>query len=145
MSLQVFKMDMKNKLNQAVIAFLFTAIFLFGANAIMAQTDKTPKRRLQNPATVKGVVGGEAHNSYVIRALQGQMMTVQISWRREADNRAEFSVSRSANFFNSEPVKFGKETNNGKSWGGKIPKTGNYYIYVVAHPMAKYTLKVSVK
>ena len=136
---------MKNKLIKAVVAFFVSAFFMIGANATLAQADTTPKKLLQSPSTAKGVIGGEAHNSYFIRARQGQMMTVQISWRRQDDNRAEFSVSRSANFFNSEPVKFGIETDNGKRWSGKIPKTGNYYIYVVAHPTAKYTIKVSVK
>ncbi len=136
---------MQIKLNKAIIAFFASIMFLFAVNSTLAQTDTTPKKRLQSPATVKGFIGGEAHDSYVIRARKGQTMSVQISWRRDGDNRAEFTISRSANFFNGESVKFGKESKNGKNWTGKIPKAGNYYIYIVAHPTAKYTLKVTVK
>jgi hypothetical protein len=136
---------MKNKLNKAIIAFFVSAILLLCAIETLAQKDSTPKKRLTSPAVVKGVVGGEAHNSYVIRADKGQTMTVQISWRSKDSNRAEFMVSRSASFFDGAAVKFGKESDNGKSWRGKIPKSGNYYIYVVANPTANYTLKVTVK
>ena len=106
-------------------------------------------RQLRSPATVKGVIGGESHDSYVIRARQGQILTVQISWRPErhkemGDNRAEFSLSESPDF-NGGQVTFGKESDKGKRWSGKIPKTGNYYIYVTAHPTAHYTLKVNVR
>ncbi len=136
---------MKIKLNNAFITFFVSAILLAGAIETLAQADTTPKKRLTSPATVQGYIGGEAHDSYVIRAIKGQTMTVQITWRRKDTNRAEFSVSRSANFYNGAVVKFGKESDNGRRWRGKIPKTGNYYIYVVANPAAKYTLKVTVK
>ena len=124
---------------------VIVAISLFVTCVTWAQTDTTPKKQLKSPATVKSVIGGEAHNSYVIHATKGQTMTVQISWQRDGDNRAEFTVSTSANFFNGESVKFGKESMNGKQWSGKTPKSGKYYIYVVAHPTAKYILKVTVK
>ena len=136
---------MKYTRNKTIIAIFISAVLLFGANEALAQKDSTPKKRLTSPATVKGEIGGEAHDSYVIRVRKGQTMTVEINWRRVDDNRAEFSVSRSANFFSGSPVKFGKESYNGKRWRGIITKAGNYYIYVVANPMAKYTLKVSVK
>jgi hypothetical protein len=106
-------------------------------------------QRLRSPATVKGFIGGESHDSYVIRARQGQILTVQISWRPErhkemGDNRAEFSISESPDF-NGGQVTFGKESDKGKRWSGKIPKTGNYYIYVTAHPTAHYTLRVTAR
>ena len=132
-------------LNRISLTFFSLTILLFAVNVTWAQNDTTPKKPLNSPAVVNGFIGGEAHNSYVIRARRGQTMTVQISWKRTDDNRAEFTVSRSANFFNAESVKFGKESNNGKRWIGIIPKAGNYYIYVVAHPSARYTLKVKLK
>jgi len=87
---------------------------------------------------------------YVIRARQDQIMTVQINWRREhddelGDNHAEFFVSELPNFNGDGLVKFGKESDKGKRWSGKIPKTGNYYIYVNAYPTAHYTLRVTVR
>src|SRR5262249_50215194 len=107
-------------------------------------------RRLRSPATARGFIGGESHDSYVIRARKGQIMTVQISWRREHDNElgashAEFFVGELPNFDGDGRVKFGKESDNGRRWSGKIPRTGDYYIYVNAHPTAHYTLRVTVK
>lgn len=139
------KINMQLKL-QRLPSFLITiAILLFASSIVLAQEDTTPKKRLRSPATVRGFVGGESHDSYVIRVSKGKTMTVQISWRREGDNHAEFTISRSSSFFNGNPVKFGKETNNGKRWVGRIPKTGNYYLYVVANPTAHYKLKVTVR
>ncbi len=136
---------MNIKTKTAFFAAIILTIILGAASIGFAQSDTTPKKRLQIPATAKGFIGGESHDSYVIKARKGQMITVQISWQREDGNRASFTVSKSMNFFNGDPVKFGKESLNGKRWTGKIPQTGNYYIYVVAHPTAKYTLKISEK
>lgn len=122
-----------------------TAIFLTFTGKSLAQEDTTPKKRLKSPAVVKGNIGGESHDSYVIRAQKGQLMTVEISWTPEGDNNASFTVSESPNFFSGGPIGFGNESENGKRWTGKIPRTRNYYIYVVAHPIADYKLKVTVK
>jgi hypothetical protein len=108
-------------------------------------------KRLRSPATVKGFIGGESHDSYVIRARKGQTMTVQLSWRQEhdkdydRDNEASFWVGELPEFNGDGEVKFGTESNEGKRWRGKIPRTGNYYIYVVAHPTAHYTLRVKLQ
>jgi hypothetical protein len=72
-------------------------------------------------------------------------LTVQISWQTTDGNRAEFTVSQSANFFNAVPVPFGATAEEGKRWSGRIPRTGNYYIYAVGHPVANYTLRVALK
>ena len=136
---------MKRLTNNPLFVIVLTFVLFAAAGSVSAQTDVTPKKRLTSPATVKGYIGVEAHNSYVIRARKGQTLTVNISWRRVDDNRAEFSISRSANFYAGGLVKFGKTSNDGKRWSGKIPKTGNYYIYVVAYPTANYTLKVDVR
>jgi len=133
------------KIKQLFWVVGFMTVLLIAPGFISAQTDTTAKKRLRIPATAKGFVGGESHDSYVVRARKGQTMTVQISWRRKDDNRAEFTVSRSANFFNSAPVKFGKESDRGKRWSGRIPQTGNYYIYVVANPTADYTIRVAAR
>ncbi len=136
---------MRKRISGTVFALIVSAILLVAAYSAQAQADRTPKKRLTSPVAVKNYVGGEAHDSYVIRALKGQTLTVNISWRRRGDNRAEFSVSRSANFYTGDPVNFGVESLGGKRWRGKIPRTGNYYIYVVAHPTAHYTLKSEIK
>jgi hypothetical protein len=110
-----------------------------------AQGETSPPRRLRSVAVVRGFIGGESHDSYVVRARKGQVLTVRLSWRREGDNRASLSVSESPDFNNVEPVKFGSEDNDGKRWSGRVPKSGDYYIDVVAHPSAHYTLRVSVR
>ncbi len=50
---------------------------------------------------------------------------MQISWRNEGDNRAEFFVSDLRGFFESEPVTFSKESEDGKHRTGKIPRAGS--------------------
>jgi hypothetical protein len=127
----------------SLVLATFTVLLLI-VNVAWAQEDTTPKKRLRSPATVKGLIDGESHDSYVIRVHKGQVMTVQISWEREGDNHASFIVSEASNFFTGEPSKFGKESDGGKRWAGKSPKTSDYYIYVVAHPTAQYTLRVKV-
>jgi hypothetical protein len=134
---------MQMKLKTVSLLLIALATLLLTANIACAQDDTTPKQRLRSPSTVKGFIGGESHNSYVIRASKGQILSVQISWRREGENNAQFTVSESPNF--GGQVEFGKEFNNGKRWTGKIPKTEDYYIYVIAHPTAHYTLRVTVK
>jgi hypothetical protein len=105
---------------------------------------------LHSPETVRGFVGGESHDSYVVRARKEQRMTVEISWRHDrdddtGDNHAEFFVSELPNFDGDGAVKFGSASQHGKRWTGKVPRTGDYYIYVTAHPSAHYTLRVRVE
>ena len=118
------------------LAGTLTTVLLV-ANVVHAQPPEPPAKRLRNPAVVRGFIGGESHDSYVIRAAKGKTMTIQISWRREGENEASFHVSNMPGFFGAEPVTFGEESDGGKRWTGKIPKTANYYIYVVAHPTAR--------
>ena len=133
------------KLAKAALLCAALLTLLFTANTTQAQEDKVPAARLRSPATVRGFIGGEAHDSYVIHVRKGQTLAVQISWRREDDNRADFTVSNSGDFFDSAPVKFGRESDKGRRWRGKVPRTGNYYIYVTAHPDAHYTLRITTK
>jgi|SRR5215510_1558825 len=133
---------MRMKLKQAFLPLIPLTTLLLAADIAWAQEYT---QRLRSPATVRGLIGGESHDSYVISARKGQTMTVQISWRREhdnelGDNHAQFWVEDGNGY-----VKFGKESNEGKRWSGKIPKTANYYIYVIAHPWAHYTLRITVK
>ena len=115
------------------------------SNVAVAQVETSPLIRLRSPAPVLGFIGGESHDSYVVHARKGSVLTVRLSWRREDDNRASLAVSESPDYYSGEPVKFGTEYNNGKRWVGRIPRTGDYYIAVVAHPSAHYTLHVNVR
>jgi hypothetical protein len=124
---------------------LALAATLFAADSMLAEKYT---KTLRSPATVQGLIGGESHDSYVVHARTGQTMTVSLSWKLEhdgelGDNHVEFSVSDSPEFGGN--VSFGQSSHDGKSWTGRIPKTGNYYIYVMGHPSAHYTLKVAVR
>ena len=112
------------------------------AKASQEQIRPTFTKRLRSPATVRGFIGGESHDRYVIRVGKGKVLSVRLSWRREGDNRAEFGVAQSDD---RDSVNFGMMSGDGKFWTGKIPKSGDYYVYVVAHPTAHYTLFVTVK
>ena len=121
------------------------ATVLLAADLSAAQPRPTPAKKLRSPAVVRGFIGGESHDAYVIRAAKGKTLSVQLSWRAEGENHAGFSISDTSGFFEAEPVAFGIRSDNEKRWTGKIPKTGNYYIYVVAHPHARYTLKIRLR
>ena len=136
---------MQLKFHRLPFLLLVTVTILLAASPSRAQDDTTPKKRLRSPATTRGFIGGESHDSYVIRARKGQTMTVRISWRPEGDNKADFTVSESANFFGAEQVGFGSLSADSRRWTGRIPKSRDYYIYVVAHPTAHYTLRVNLK
>lgn len=136
---------MRTKYRKIIRPAIALAVLLISVAVSSAQEDPVPKTRLRSPASVGGHIGGESHDSYVIRARRGRKMTVQLSWRREGDNRAEMTVSDSANFFEGGSVNFGKTSADGRRWDGRIPRTGDYYIYVVAHPEARYRLRVKVR
>lgn len=121
---------------------LAIAVFLMAAQVCPAQ-DATKKRRLRSPATVRGFIGGESQDHYVIRARKGQILTISISWKKEDDNTASFSISPDSGD-SGEPLA-GEGTDNGNRWVGKVPKTGDYLISVVAHPSAHYKLRVTIK
>ena len=129
---------MRLTLNHAVLAAIILGVL---ATSAFAQPQFKPKR-VHAPATIKGLVGGEANETYVVHVRKGRVLTVELSWKKEDDNTASFGMGTSKDL---EPAKFGKESNGGRKWVGKVPKTGDYYIEVVAHPRAHYVLKVRVK
>ena len=83
------------------LAVIFLALIL--SSAVPAQTDSKPKR-LRAPATVRGLVGGEANDTYVVHVQKGRLLTVQLSWRNEENNTASFGVGDSPTL---APVSFG--------------------------------------
>lgn len=134
------------RVHRSILWLAAIAILGVAAHSTYAQEDTVPKKRLRSPAVARGEIGGESHASYVIRARKGQTLTVRISWKIEGDNKASFGVSKSASFFGGgEEEKFGKESDDGKKFVGRVPRTGDYFIYVTAHPLASFTLRVTVK
>lgn len=136
-------MQLKRKGILLLLGVLATSVT--AASAVLSLEDTIAKKPLRSPATVSSVIGGESHDSYVLQARKGQTLTVKISWQHKDDNRTEFTVSESPDFFSAAQVRFGRATESGKHWSGRIPKNGNYYIYVVAHPSAFYTMSVNLK
>jgi hypothetical protein len=127
---------------------LSCAIFLLLIFLIASTIARAPRERpgrIHSPVTIRGFIGGESHKSYVIRAKKGQTLTVRISWRHEDNNHAEFSISRGPTFENSEPIKFGRQSNEGRSWMGKMPISADYFISVVADPSAHYTIRAVLR
>jgi len=124
------------------IRLVLTAIILgVLATSAFAQPRTKPKR-VHAPATIRGLVGGESNDTYVVHVRKGRQLTVEISWKKEDDNTASFSVTDSRD---GGTLSFGKESDGGRKWSGKVPKTGDYFIEVVAHPSAHYVLKVAAK
>lgn len=137
-------MKISNIFNKICLSVFASAVLFVSSASAQTPTDTVKKIRLKNPATVTGTIGGESHDSYVIRVRKNQTLKVQITWKEKGDRVAHFIVSRSADFFEGDVIR-GISTYNEKNWYSKIKKTGDYYIYVTAHPIANYTLKVSVK
>lgn len=121
------------------------AALLLTTGAARAQGDLAAKTKLANGVTVRGNVGGEAHDGYVVHLKKGQTLTVRLGWRSAAGERAEFTVSEVDDFFSASPVEFGQSSTNGRRWTGVAPATRDYYVYVVAHPEAHYSLRATVK
>lgn len=130
------------KLSKTVI--IAVAVMFSMAVYVSAQPEYKAKR-LRLPAAVKGVIGGEVQEHYVFRVRRGQRINIRISWIKEDDNNASFSVSGSRNFEDNKFIRSIRETNGGKNWTGIATATRDYYVYVVAHPSADYTLRVNVR
>ncbi len=142
--------DVKSVITDSGVQYQIYSIFSFYGTIpddfkpTNENADSVKKIRLKNPASVKGEIGGESHNSYVIRVRKNQTLKVQIAWEEKGERIAQFFVSPSNDFFEGKSIR-GISTYNEKNWYSKIMKTGDYYIYVTAHPVANYTLKVSIK
>ena len=140
-------LNMKISTFARIIAILISIMLLQSPS--FAQTDMTPKKHLVGARLVRGTIGGESHDSYVIHLRKGQTLRLELFWKLEKlngqQNSASFTLSESANFFQSEPLNFGTLSSGGRVWVGKAPKTTDYHIYILGYPVADYALKVQVK
>jgi len=97
-------------------------------------------------AEVRGSIGGEAQYIYAALFRKDEQITIDFSFvgdREMTEQGLEASASFSVNNKNLEFSDFGQESDDGKSWSGTIPEAGPYFITVVAHPFADFTLKVT--
>jgi hypothetical protein len=108
-------------------------ILVFGAlTAMLFAVDRAAAQgatRLRSGVEVRGEVGGEGHQSYVIRARRGQIIRVRIlRGLRSPDDNFNLTVSRKPSFFDAQEVNFGKESSGRgwMAWTGKAPRSGNY-------------------
>jgi hypothetical protein len=125
----------------------FLLLFALALAPLAWQQDYT--RTLRSPATVKGFIGGESHDRYMIHAREGQTMMIEFSWKLEldkeiGDNTAGVSLSDWPGFDPPPALKSGRNSKR-TVWSGRVPRTNDYYIDVTAYPSAHYTLKVSVQ
>ena len=69
------------------IAVLLLAVMslLPVANTSAAQIRPMFTKRLRSPASVRGFIGGESHDRYVIHVRRGRFLAVRLSWDREGD------------------------------------------------------------
>ena len=125
---------------QIVFVLACAVVLLASTNLVQAQQEQEAEALSfaggGKTAVVQSSIGGEAHDSYVFHVRAGRTVTVAIS---STANRAQFTVSTSEF---GEQVNFGKFAKDGRTWTGTIPETGVFFISVVAHPIARYTLKV---
>src|SRR6185295_14474370 len=78
-----------------VLAALILAILTTSASA------QFKPKRVHAPATIRGLVGGEANDTYVLHVRKGRVLTVELSWKKEDDNKASFGMGSSKDL---EPV-----------------------------------------
>ncbi len=107
---------------------------------IVARMSVAPKIRLQNGESVDGYVDVDNYDGYIINARKGQMLTVRI---RRASN-VSLKISQTGNYYRAVQLGGGKFSNGGRRWTGKIPASGDYYIFVNARQPVNYKIIAKV-
>lgn len=145
-----------------VLAFSFSALAQNRNKRKIDTPEIFPGKRLnlkndKGTLSVRGVVGGDSQDRYVINLTPGKKMTVTL---QSDQNKGEFSLCDiKGGFGDSDKCVEGANAitknatrsrrakyNQFKRWVGKIPKSGDYGISVVAYPgSAKYTLIIKVE
>ena len=128
---------LKLLLAAALIGLTFTS-------SALSQDAPEPVRltfaRGKHTTTVRGFVGGEASDRYVVRVRAGQKLIIHAISRRKRTQVSVFSVAD-----DSDTLRNDSDT-DWTRWAGKVPRTGDYIIQVNVHPYAeRYTLKVTVR
>jgi len=128
---------MKNKTLLAVCALLLLAAAI-PTTAGAAMGSAATRIRFQTGATsgaVSGQLGPRLARDYVLRASAGQIMQVNL-WSNVGANILIWGAD-------GTPLK--RWTNQEQGWQGKLPKTQDYYVQVVALDQAvSYCLRVTV-
>jgi hypothetical protein len=137
---------MSQKLKNTKLILIGLALLLLTASFVSAQENPV---KLRKGVAVKGVVGGDGHQSYAVRNLRrGQILTITIERRVPRDGNFNLTVSRGATFADGQSVNFGKETSGRQQlvWTGKIPRDGSYYIYLTGfNPSGSFQIKYTLR
>lgn len=128
------------------IAWLgLSVLFVLVAAPLRAGERSEHVRILHAPSIVRGMVGGEAHDSYAYVGRKGEHLIVRLDWKAEngpdGANVAELTLS-TAGFDDAKPLAFGTWSKDGRQWDGTLERSGRFYVYVVAHPSARYALSL---
>lgn len=118
-----------------------------------AAGDGTPAENFlptRTTAEAEGTIGGESHASYGFFAVEGQRLTVRLSWDKSAEfdeNSASVSVSSddAGTFTDDSGVFTTTESGRESTTTGTVPRTGAYHLSVVAHPAADYRLRLTLE
>lgn len=122
----------------ALISILVTAL----TSAALASGIKKRIRfpRGANSVTISGSVVRGERDRYILGAKEGQTMTVRI---RAAEDNAVFQIYLPGE---QESLEGAGETDDAKSWSGKIPATTDYIIVVGAsRGNTSYKLDVEIR
>ena len=129
--------------NMAVVMVAVAAL-LSSTVTCLSQVERKPVRlrfpRGRNTAVVKGLVGGEVTDYYLVRARAGQRLIARAT---SPLRRTQVNVSWAADDAQlaDEP-----ERSDLTRWEGRVPRTGDYLITVNVYPGGEqYTLRVTVR
>lgn len=114
---------------------LFFVLFVSSVGAQEAGISSERITRIHPPTVIVDTIGGDNHNVYVVRLRKGQRLRLKIV------NQTKGAHVYFDTIWAITDKRFGKDLSE-SSWSGVAPKTGDYWIRVVAYPVATYKLKV---
>jgi len=140
-----FSVDTTTMRNARLDWIASLAFFALLSAPLHAGEQSARVRILHAPSTVRGTIGGEAHDSYAYVGRKGEHLVVRLDWKTEngpdGANVAELTLS-AAGFDDAKPLASGIWSKDGRQWQGALQRDGKVYLYVVAHPSARYTLSI---
>jgi len=117
-----------------ILAFMM--LFAVGAQAQEARISSETMRRVRPPVVIVDTIGGDSHNIYAVRLRKGQRLRLKIRNLTGNGSHVYFDT-----VWAITDKRFGKDISE-TEWSGVAPKTGDYWIRVVAYPTARYRLKL---
>lgn len=133
---------------QVLCAALVTAVVFSASAPTTAQNHFNRDKRLRlkrgvGMVTTQGYIGGESQDRYAIRVGAGKELTVTIT---SEENKADFSVCDAREQDGCQSGEEAPHSRTVKKWAGRVPRDGDYHIFVTAYPgAARYELKITVK